>query len=246
MAKKPQNLETPLQRILARSASGTSWYRAHMDDYYEDSEKPRYDPGWFHPSSLSHPCDAYLAFEYLGLQQRPGNVKSKLRRVFDNGHSTESRWQVAIAKAGLAQLGNVEGDRNFELPKLRIRGEMDNIIKRPTNGQLYIWEFKTKREDLFDAMREPDASWIPQIHCYMFAKGILQTLVTVECKNCQEYKEYEVQFNNSVWDNIVERTTRIRERLENKQEVLRTPIQFESSCTFHPLCAAHDFSKGTG
>lgn len=237
----PDKLLPPLQRVLALRTGG--WFRATMDAYYETSEAPRSDPGWFHPSALSHPCDAFLAFSFLGIPPRAGGTSSKQRRIFDNGHSTEGRWQEAIKRAGIAQLGKKKGDRNFEIPQYRIRGELDNIVANPVTGEQSIWEFKTKREDLFDAMQAPDAIWIPQIHCYMFAKGILQTLVVVECKNCQDYKEYLVPFDHDVWNGITERIARITDRLGRRQEIARTPVPNDPACVFYPICAGYDFSK---
>lgn len=241
---KAAKLETSLERVLAMRHP-TAWFRAHLDAYYEQSEKPRVDPGWFHPSGLSHPCDALLAFQYLGLPPRnDGKISSKLRRIFDNGHSTEARWQAALQRSGIALLGKKKGDRNFEIAQFHIRGEMDNVIRHPQTGEKFVWEMKTKREDLFDRMTAPDLNWIPQVHCYMFAAGILQTLIVVECKNCQDYKEFLVKFDGGIWKGITDRVTMIRERVEAHQELARTPQPRDSECDYYPICSGWDFGKG--
>lgn len=241
MPRDPK-LETPIQRILAMRTGG--WFRSHMDSYYEQSEEPRIDPGWFHPSALNHPCDAFLAFQFLGLTQPRGAVSSKLRRIFDNGHSTEGRWQVAIQRAGIALLGKEKGDRNFEIPQYRIRGELDNIVVHPQTGEKWVWDCKTMREDLYDKLKAPLPGWVIQMHCYMFGVGILQSMVMVECKNCQEYKEFTFGFDGVLWRGVTDRVERILERLGQRQEIARTPIPKDSSCPFYPVCAGFDFSKG--
>lgn len=229
-----------------RDGSG-GWYVAHMDAYYEQSEKPRVDPGWLHPSALDHPCDARLAFEFLGVAQPKGAVPARTRRIFDNGHSTEARKQEAIKRAGLARLSKKE--RAFEIAQYRIRGEVDNVIAHPVTGELWVWEHKTMREDYFDALKAPLESWLTQVHCYMFGKGILQTLVEVECKNCQAVKTFEVKFDMARWRRITERAERVVARLKARLEIPRTPQPRDSECPFYNAsadglfagCAAHDF-----
>lgn len=241
MAKR-ELLATPLQRVLAMR--GSQWYVAHMDDYFERSEKPRYDKGWFHPSSLSHPCDAFLAFSFLGLEEHGDLPRAQTRRIWDNGHSSEARWQTAIKRAGLATLGKRPGDRNIEIPQYRIRGELDNVIRNPQTGELMIWEMKTMRQERFNDLVAPLSEHVIQVHPYMFAKGILQTLIQYECKNTQRYKEFLVTFDGEVWKGIVDRVTRIMERLGNRQEVVRSPVPDDSRCPFYDRCSVHDFRKG--
>ena len=240
MPPKPQKVESALERVLAmRGGGGHEWYSAHMDAYYEQSEQPRIDPGWFHPSALDHVCDAFLAFEFLGLPQPAGQVSAQLRRIFDNGHSSEARKQEAIKRAGLARLSKKE--RSFEIPQYRVRGECDNIIKHPLTGELWIWEHKTMREDRFDALKAPLPAWVTQCHFYMFGKGVLQTLVEVECKNCQAVKTFAVPFDGALWKKLTGRLERILARLGERQEIARTPVPRDSECPFYSQCAGYDF-----
>ena len=114
----------PLARILA-SRTG-EWLVANVDEYLERSEKPRVDPGWFHPSVLAHPCDAYLGFEFMGVKPRR-KISARLRRIFDNGHARDRDWKRYLQRSSLSVVTE-NNPRNFALSSVCVRGECDDMV----------------------------------------------------------------------------------------------------------------------
>lgn len=250
MATAGQKLVPGLKALV--SMRGDDWAVNHVEAWHAKSNKPRIDPGWFHPSSLSHVCDAYLAFQYLGLAPRPDNVQPRTLRIFDLGHNRDEAWKHYLKASGLSIVkpGNrCEGcgarnkdGRHICFPDLRIRGDFDDHIKNPLTGRTTIFEFKTKNGDLFGKLKEPDRDHRIQVHPYMAAKGEKDAMVLYENKNTQELKPFIVGFDEAIWFGIVERVKRIREQLENGWTPTRTPTSFETSCDFYHKCGSFDFS----
>lgn len=231
---------------------GEDWVVNHVEAWALRDNKPRIDPGWFHPSSLSHSCDAYLAFQYLGLAPRSDNVAPQTLRIFDNGHNRDEAWKRYLKASGLSMVApgnpcagcgarNRDG-RHICFPDLRIRGDFDDHIRNPITGRTYIFEFKTKNEYLWTKLKEPDPEHIIQIHPYMAAKGEKETVVMYENKNTQQLKPFVVGFSEATWNGIRERVLRIRNQLENGWAPTRTPDSFETKCDFYDRCGSFDFS----
>lgn len=234
------------------SMRGKDWVTNHVEAWHLRDDKARLDPGWFHPSSLSHVCDAYLAFQYLGMAPRPNNVEPRTLRIFDVGHNRDHAWKRYLKESGLSIVkpGNPcekcgarnKDGRHICMPELRIRGDFDDHIRNPITGRTAIFEFKTKNTDLFGKLKAPDREHIIQVHPYMAAKGELETIIMYENKNTQDLKPFEVGFDQAIWDGIVARVLRIREQLENGWAPTRTPDAYETRCAFFDRCGSFDFS----
>lgn len=207
----------------------------------------RIDPGWFHPSSLGNPCDAYLAFQFLGTQGRP-DISPRLQRVFDFGHQRDRDWKRYIGAAGVSMF---EEDPPFDerptcgrcgqqfmalrhicIPELRIRGELDDWAVAP-DGSLSIVEIKTKNDRLYSQARSPDASHRVQVLPYMFAKQTWRTQIIYEDKNDQQAQEFTILWDQELWDATVARLQRILAQLSGGDSPTRTPGPYESDCDFY-------------
>ncbi len=236
-----------------------NWLVAEVERRRAD-KPPRVDPGWFHPSALSHPCDAFLAFQFLGVQPRPNAVDAQRQRVFDLGHARDRDWKGYLEETGLSAVGERElpecercrikpmVGRHICIPELRIRGELDDFVQ---DGQrTAVVEFKTKRSELWEPLAAPERDHVIQVHPYMFAKQCLQTQIIYENKNDQRIKEFTIKWDDVVWSWIVTRVQRILNQLSVGESPTRTPSQWEADCAFYtrtsddfPGCAAAQFPQ---
>ncbi len=232
----------PLARILA-SRTG-EWLLAHVEEWHERSEKPRVDPGWFHPSSLSHPCDAHLGFEFMGVKPQQ-KFTARTLRIFDLGTGRHKDWgrYLRLSKASIV---GPDCSLSFSIPNLCIRGECDDIIKNPLTGEISIFELKTMNSFQWKGLRIPLGDHMTQVHAYMAGKGIPATLIVYENKDTQEPKEFLVRFDAPTWDRITERTQRIRAQIEEGVVPERRPARNESSCRFYHCCSTFDMRKFRG
>jgi len=251
MAKK-QTIpkDSPLSRVVAQRTGG--WLLAHVDDHLESSKELRYDPGWFHPSALGNPCDALLAFQYMG-QTGKSTVRARLQRIFDNGTSRDEDWKRYLHEAGLSLFQHWGGspkerklasaERYIEIPHLHIRGEMDDLIRNPTTNEIAVFEFKTMNTDEWDKLRAPKPEHVIQVHPYMFAKGVLQAQIVYENKNDQMPKSYIKKFDGDLWRSIETRLLNIVQLVESRQLPWRTPMLNDKQCSFFHMCGGFEFGE---
>lgn len=226
-----------------------NWLADAVDEWLvrADAARPVREPGWFHPSSLGSECDAFLAFDYLGLP-RQGNVNAENLRVLDHGVDRDLAWKRYLRGAGLARRAEDKRDcdrcgkanvdyRHVCIPELRLRGECDEIVEHPVTGEEYIAEIKTKRQELFQRLSAPDHPHVLQVHAYMAALGIKNAFIVYENSNTKAVKVFPVQFDVTIWRGVTERLERIRAQLESGVEPERTPSQWETSCPFYRICS---------
>jgi hypothetical protein len=243
--KQTVKKDSPLNRVLAQRTG--EWLKAGIDDWLEQSAEFRYDPGWFHPSSLAHQCDAFLAFAYMGTLAQ-GKSAARIQRILDNGTSRDRDWKRYLNHAGLSVFKHWDGpeasaERYIEIPHVKIRGEMDDMVYNKITNELYIHEFKTMKKEDWEPLRGPLQNHVIQVHPYMFAKGVLQTIITYENKNNQDIKQFVVKFDGSLWHSLEVRLLNIIEMVENKQLPWRNPVQYETSCQFYHTCASYEFKE---
>jgi hypothetical protein len=246
--KQAVNKDSSLGRVLAQRTG--NWLIAAIDDHLESDQESRYDPGWFHPSGIGSPCDAMLAFQYMGMTGK-SFTKARSKKIMDNGtsrHMDISRYLVEIGISLMKHWGGspeelaaAKAERSFEVPSLHLRGEVDDIIFNPTTKETYIFEFKTINMKDWGELIAPKPDHITQIQCYMFGRGVLQAQIVYECKNCQTWKTYVVKFDPDMWRSIEARLKNIVQLIEGKQLPWRTPMQNDSQCQFYHFCGGFTF-----
>lgn len=184
------------------------WVTTHIDGLLDATGQisARYDAGWFHPSDLSDPCDASVAYAFLGYA-RAGDVDARIQRIFDLGHARDKAIKQYFADAGLSAVTS-DAERKMEIADWRIRGECDDILTDPNDGEPWIAEIKTINQRGFDGVL-PLASHIIQTHCYMKGHGIPRAFVLYENKNDCRHKVVPVLWDEDVWAAITQRIVHI-------------------------------------
>lgn len=223
-------------------SSTGSWLIAAIEGAQATWEPRRFDPGWFHPSSLGNECDAFLAFQYLGAPAEE-NIDARTRRIFDYGHQREAFLQAYTKKAGISLIDSPE-ERMIVIPHLHIRGELDNWVQNLVTKKRYIIDYKTMRSDLWKELTEVKREHRLQLHPYQYARETYEGYVIYENKDTQELKAPTSNFDGKIWqEQIVDRIERILTRLD-QNIVDRNPVKC-SRCPFfnNGVCAGNQIEK---
>lgn len=233
--------DSALKRLAGRSNPAT-WFISVVEGVQASVSEGRQDPGWFHPSHFGEPCDANLAFWFLGAPAVV-STNAKLQRIFDNGNCRDEFLKRDVIKAGIS-LVKKDTDRKIELPLYRIRGELDEWVANPANQEQFIIDFKTMHTKAWAELKEVKHSHHLQVMVYEFGKSVYKGFVLYENKDTQEWKLMPANFDNKIWqEEIVDRVQRILKGLED-DIVYRTPTSC-SSCPFsaNGVCASNQIRK---
>lgn len=246
--KKTVKKDSALARVLAQRTG--SWLVSHVNMYLERPRKSRHDPGWFHPSALGNPCDALLAFAYIGVE---GEAKNNARssRIMGGGTSRHEDWGRDLHESGASIYKHwggsdeerklAEQERYIEIPHIKMRGACDDVVRNPLTKEVSIFEFKTMNSDLWQDLTEPKSDHVLQVHCYMFGKAIFQSTLVYENSNTKELKQYVVKFDRNTWRSIELRLENIIKMVEDKKLPWRTPMANDSKCQFFGICSGFEF-----
>lgn len=232
-------VDSPLKRLAQMSVPG-NWLIAAIEGAQVTIGSGRNDPGWFHPSSFGNPCDAFLAFRYLGAPATQ-TIEAKTQRIFDYGHEREGYLQLWTKHISLIEKPK---DRLIVIPHLKIRGELDNWVKHPVTNDKFVIDYKTMRSGQWKELTEVLWSHRLQLHPYQFAKETYKGYVLYENKDTQELKAMQSDFDGQIWKKeIVDRTERILGGLDNGV-VYRNPAHC-STCPFmaNGICGANQIEK---
>lgn len=158
----------------------------------------------FSPSSIGtlYPCDAKLAYGYLGAPKDARQDTRKLR-IMQNGSYVHHRIQDYLARAF--------GDKfrpevPVEIPELYISGTCDGILEY--NGRRVV-EIKSINDSGFRKLKSPHAEHVTQVTCYMKGAGASSAIFIYENKDTQEWTTFLSHFNDELWAVIEKQITGI-------------------------------------
>lgn len=226
-----------LKRLAAMRKPGL-WIIAGLESVQASNGPGRYDPGWFHPSDFGNECDAFLAFRFLGAPAIQ-NIAARSQRIFDNGSGRDEYLKRDMKKSGLSVIQNNK-ERKIVIELYRIRGEIDDLIRHPLTGELFIIDFKTMHHEAFKELNEAKVAHALQVMPYMFAKEVYKAFILYEDKDNQELKAMPANFDSKIWEEkFVQRIARILDGID-KNTVYRNPVSC-SRCPFFEsgVCAAN-------
>ena len=194
-----------------RSDPECQWLLDAVDEWRVGSEKPRYDPNWFHCSQLGASDEALIA-QYRGVLEYEPRTARELR-VFDNGHCRDRDIKRYMLESGLSRVGH-DDDRHIRIPYLRLSGEIDDIVAHPETGKWWILENKTINPYGFSGLNQPKPEHVLQVMAYMGATQIDDAVVLYENKGDQAWRGFYVPFSKKIWGDIVDRLLRLRREAE--------------------------------
>lgn len=219
---------------LVNLRSPSDWLASMIDAHLAKPAVRNFDKGWFHPSSLGHQCDAYLAFAFLGVPGRETR-SPRLIKILDNGSARDSDIKGYIADVGVSLITKPV-ERKVSLPAYRIRGEFDDRVRHPVGSETYVVEIKTMNSEQWRGLKEPTPEHRIQIHPYAFATQDYQGIFIYENKDTQEWKTFLQRFDWPLWDRLLKRLDGILAGLRQGY-VHRTPVANDSLCPFYYMCS---------
>lgn len=147
--------------------------------------------GCFHPSALSY-CSRLLQEHYLAKSHESTDIDTRIKRVFDNGHSAHFRIQNYFKEIGILIDENVPiSDDKYE-----ICGEIDGLLKYW--DELVILDVKTINKDRYRKLFCPSEEYIIQLNIYMYCLNLKYGILLYECKDDQEVSEFLVEYDVNV------------------------------------------------
>ena len=167
-------------------------------------------------------------------------IPARTQRIFDLGHARDEGLKRDMKKAGLSVITK-DAERKIAIPQLHVRGELDDVIKNPRTGELFVVDYKTMRPDEFEQLEAVKFWHHVQVHIYMFAKQIFKGFVLYENKGNQDLKIKEANFDNEIWKTkVTDRIERILSGLDTNT-VYRNPASC-NRCPFNAngVCVGND------
>jgi hypothetical protein len=187
---------------------------------------PNYKEGdpHFHPSSdcFASPDNLWLAKKgrLLGSPITPA-----LRRTFDCGHMWHGYIEAILVEMGLVTPENVEKKLVYEIVtengKCIGAGTADLVdVAIPGHGN-WLVDIKTMNKTEFEqgANQYTLQKWTAQVNCYMDWLGTSKAMILAICKDSpHQFREYQIQKNQSLLDEIYDRWVYTQYCLDNDIE----------------------------
>lgn len=163
-------------------------------------------------------CPRAQVFQFTPLKPTP-RINSDLHAIFHQGTFMHLKWQCLLLDAGI--LSDVEISCVWDAYNLSgtIDGygviPDDHQLRGQVDGEIYGWELKSinDRGYKYVCSNGPNASHLLQIHAYMKATGWKVWSLVYENKDCQQWKEFIVHYDDKIGD-----------ALETEMEYLNTSV----------------------
>ncbi len=158
-------------------------------------------------SIIGTECLRQLQYSYLNAKKDEGREFSGMTlRVFDVGHTLETRMQVWLEDAGFVFRPPPDGRQHgFSDADGKFKGHCDGIIEKVPDGVELetpcIWECKTMKDSKFKqtddkGIADVYPAYIAQIHTYQAYLDLTKpALLTILNKNTQEIHVEKIAFD---------------------------------------------------
>ena len=189
--------------------------------------------GCYHPSSISKSkvCYRALAYERLGLPPVRKRVGHKMSSWFEMGNLLHDLVQTEVMsmRGQFGQTFESEVEINFK--PLNIYGHCDGVF-----GD-WVVELKGMGKTSFAKLRKPLKEHIRQVHCYMIALDIPQTVFVYLCRDDGDMKEFRVRFDFEVFRPLVDRIAHVESFLKRDELPPRdAPDYLCAACKYEYEC----------
>lgn len=210
-----------------------------------------YADGKYHPSMLAG-CPALLFLRACGFSFSPPleDFRPESCRIFDNGDAVHERIQVQCCHAGILDVSDF--DSTMETPisveSLNIGGHCDGVLNfgpRTNTGKTftmfgvecpiykyanrrkrYVLEIKSINSRGFAQVKKngPKPEHIWQANIYANALSDIKGVIFIyENKDTQEWEEFVLPLDRSVWDDVVAKVTQVNKWRAEYQKTSMIP-----------------------
>ena len=223
------------------------WLELLLDTHSRETHKERESDGYFHPSSAGK-CPRELWYELMGYEVKPVSVMSL--RHFETGKIFHTALQEKFKSMNI--LDCAEKKVEYEDKSLPIKGTLDAVIYRPSNGKPYLIEIKSHKDSLkdsltidynddstvgsWDELKEPHINHRLQWNLYSLMTGVIEGCVFYINKNDLRYKLFDVQQDR---DLINKELIKYRDVYEHVKQKVLYPYQPEENhiwCPYKDRC----------
>lgn len=174
-----------------------------IDKFYRKEEQPR-ERDYFYVSEADD-CKRKVYFKMKGVPRE--NLDPQTNRKFERGDQIHQQL-VSV----LYSLGIVTGSEVRMPDESLFHGRADAIVS--LNGDNYVVEIKSTSPYSFKAMDEPKSSWRRQIQLYLHHFDIDQGIVLAECKGTQKLKEFVLDRDQELAEEIISEFEDLKEKVE--------------------------------
>lgn len=200
--------------------------------------------GRLSPSSIAG-CQRQSMFKFLGVEA-VNRIDPDTELIFEDGNWRHHKWQAMFA-----DMQQVLGSKKFRLcsiekpvsiPNLYIAGRYDALIK--IRGKRYVVDFKGINDFGFSYVyreHKPKEEHVKQVLTYCVARGVRRGLLLYDNKNNQQFKVYQVSWDDEIWADVERWCERVLMHLERKtlpgrhHNCSAGTFLFEK-CPFAPIC----------
>lgn len=182
------------------------------------------------------------AIYYCRLGEMPvDRIKPDTRLIFDTGHAVHGQLQGYLTE----HFGNaIMIETECGCPDPPLRGHIDGVLVQDEGDDIGI-EIKSIKDEGFNrppisgsvrGANQPFKSHLWQVHCYMWATGLRSFIVLYYNKNTSEMKEFLVEWDDSIWSDVMQRINLIEEAVAGKTPPKGTAGRRCSECRYQHIC----------
>ena len=208
---------------LVSKPEGEGFFSKLLSSYLAGKQQPR-KIGVYYPSRLPY-CLRQQYFEWLYGAEYPLDYL----KIFEVGNIFHSWIKDVFLNANQSEVTLLNNEKSFSIyisaGDYFINGRVDDVIYVKTNNELYLVEVKTHRNLKF--LDKPHKEHLMQLNFYLKFYPNAKGLILYIEKNTLTIKEFEVFFNQDLFNEMLMRA----DKLNNALKSLKPPPQEKS-----PLC----------
>jgi len=206
-----------------------------IDQFYADSFKDKDKEHFYITDAGKCPRAIYFKFKkYPKKQPEP-----RILRIFDSGDYTHMRIMSVLFGLGIVRSVEVKIP-----PQEIISGRADAIID--IDGKPYVVEIKSSSQYKFANLDKPEPDHMKQIQLYLHFFKIPQGILLYEDKNTQDLKEFPVEYDPFLVQNVLRDFKTLKEQID-KNIIPPIPKDIEpwrcEYCEYREECQKIEKSK---
>lgn len=198
-----------------------------------------------HPSQTAG-CPRKVQFVVMNAEEDARPPDPRTERIFDIGHESHRRIQGYLFEAwrrGAGGVTRVWEDVKLSIAYLMVSGELDAIVEFH-NAVRYVVEIKTAGKAVMERLSGPKTEWVWQAHLYMYAVGLRDAVILVECRDDARMMEFYVPFSESVWSAIEDQILDVLVAIEEERLTEAAPAKGECMwCRYKTVCKSPRLQK---
>lgn len=209
-----------------------------IDQFYSNHFKERDRLHFYITDAGKCPRQVYFKFKkYPRREPEP-----RILRIFDHGDYTHMRIMSTLFSLGIVRAVEIKIP-----PQEIISGRADAIIG--IDGKPYVVEIKSSSQFKFNKLNVPETDHLKQIQLYLHYFKVPQGVVIYEDKNTQELKEFLVNYDPKLVQEVLKEFQVLKEQLE-KDAIPLIPEDVElwrcEYCEYREECKKIEKSKLKG